>query len=116
MKASQFSLFASCVLLLTACSSGVDEAKQEMTAACVSSGGGQLTEDECACITDGAFAELSDEERKFMGATALTDRDITPSELADELGMTIPEMDAKGQSILRKMGAARMRVTMECVG
>lgn len=101
---------------LAGCNSGLDTAKEEMTSSCLASAGGQLTEDECNCMTESAFASLDDEERDLMGRISSTDKNISESDLADELGMDMGEMRTKVRAVQKKVMSNSMSLARECVG
>lgn len=102
-------------LTLTACNSGLDAAKEEMTSSCVASAGGQLTEEECGCMTDNAFDKLNGDEQDFMATVASTDQNISEEDLADELGMEVSEMRAMSQSVARKLMSDSIANAQSCV-
>lgn len=116
MKHLALMLVAVASLATGGCNSGLDAAKDEMTQACLSRAAGQLTDEECGCMTEKAFASLTGDERDFLARISSTDRNIDERDLADELGMDLREMRAKGRSIQRKIMSNAVRTGMECVG
>ena len=102
-------------LALSACNSGLDAAKGEMTQACVASAGGQLSEEECGCMTDKAFEALNGEERDFMAAVSSTDPNISEEDLAEELGMEMSEMRAMTRTVTDKLTSNSFSNARSCV-
>lgn len=103
-------------LMLTGCNSGLDKAKEEMTSSCVASAGGQLTEEECGCMTDNAFDGLNGEEQDFMAAVSSTDQNISEEDLAEELGMEISEMRAMTRTVTEKLMSNSFSNAQSCIG
>lgn len=102
-------------LALTGCNSGLDKAKEEMTSSCVASAAGQLTEEECGCMTDNAFDGLNGEEQDFMAAVSSTDQNISEEDLAEELGMEISEMRAMTRTVTQKLMSNSFANAQSCV-
>ena len=101
---------------LAACSSGVDQAKQEMADGCFRQANGQLTESECACMADKAFASLNDEERAFVNDLYKVDPGTPDAEAAEQLGMDRGEFNRRARAFRRKVSGGAVGGAMECVG
>ncbi|MEL1249215.1 hypothetical protein [Aurantiacibacter gilvus] len=102
-------------MALAACSSGVDMAKTEMTDSCVNSSGGRLTEGECSCMTDRAFAELNSEELAFVDDVYSLPPGTPDSEAAEMIGMDQGEFNRLSRSFASKIGSSAIGAAMECV-
>lgn len=103
-------------MALAACSNGVDQAKAEMTESCFNSGGGRLTEAECSCMTDRAFAELNSEELAFVGEVYDLPPGTPDSEAAEMIGMEQSEFNRLSRSFAQKISSQAVGAAMECVG
>ena len=102
-------------MALSACSNGVDMAKTEMTESCFNSGGGQLTEQECSCMTDRAFAELNSEELAFVDDVYSLPPGTSDNDAAEMIGMDQGEFNRLSRSFASKIGSSAIGAAMECV-
>lgn len=102
-------------MTLAACSNGVDLAKNEMTESCFNSGGGQLTEEECSCMTDRAFADLNSEELAFVDDVYRLPPGTSDSDAAEMIGMDQGEFNRLSRSFAQKIGSSAIGAAMECV-
>tara|TARA_R100001129_G_scaffold66337_1_gene45315 strand:+ start:197 stop:547 length:351 start_codon:yes stop_codon:yes gene_type:complete len=106
----------SVVAALTACSSGVDQAKKEMADACFRQANGRLTESECGCMADKAFASLDEEERAFVEKLYKLDPGTPDAEAAEQLGMDRSEFKRLSRNFRKKLAGGAVNGAMECVG
>jgi hypothetical protein len=100
---------------LAGCGSGVEQAKQEMAESCFASGNGRLTESECACMADQAFASLNSEERAFIDKLYSLEKGIPDDEAAERIGMDRAEFDRLSRSYMSKVRDSSVGAAMECV-
>lgn len=100
---------------LAACSSGVDQARQEMAESCFASANGRLTESECGCMADKAFASLDAEERAFVDKVYSLEEGISDAEAAERIGMERSEFNRLSRSYMSKVSDSSIGAAMECV-
>ncbi|PKP89852.1 MAG: hypothetical protein CVT77_16750 [Alphaproteobacteria bacterium HGW-Alphaproteobacteria-16] len=112
---SKMALGAGLLIALSACGSGVDKAKAEMTASCVSAGNGNLTEEECACITDEAFASLDPDEQELMGAISSTEQGLSDAEVAASVGLEVSELRTRLGRVMRKISQNSFSSARNCI-